>query len=266
MTQDARPVSIVGVGFAGVMTLVRRWPYGLAVVASPLAATLAIMALSRLLGGTIRSPILVTLLLVGLWLLSLAVAQLAAFHGQPGLRRMRKTAPPTAWISDLGRFLVPTVVWLLAAAVLQFLFYEACETTGLNDKDWAEPGVAAGSLILLALPLIAMGFAAAAAFAERRWMIWRRPPAWPDMWRILVGYLLVGAQLGAIWWAFGTGFVWLTRPEVARSVGLVGLTWLRLGGVGLALGLSMLCVAPAWAQAWRQSLGRAIQDPASVFD
>lgn len=266
MTENIRPVSIVEVGFAGVMTVVRRWPYGLAVVASPLVATLGILALGWGLGGVIRSPIPIALLIGGLWLLSLALAQLAAFHGQPGSWRPRRAAFATAWTVDIARFLVLLTVWLLAAVVLQFLFYGACQIAGLNNQAWAQPGIAAGSFVLLAPPLVAMGFAAASAFAERRWRIWQHPPAWPDTWRILVGYLIVAVQLVAIWWGARIGFSWLARPEVVRSIGNLQMTWLRFGGGGLALGLSMLAIAPAWAQAWRQSLGRPMQDPASVFD
>lgn len=266
MAQGDRPVSIVEVGLAGVLTVVRRWPYALAVVASPLAAVLGMLALSMTLRGADWWPILALVLMFLSWFLSLAVAQLAAFHGQAGQWRPRVAVSPAAWISDLARLLVLTVVWLVVAVVLEVLLYEAGKISGLNDVEWAQPLIVVGSLTLLTLPLVAMGFAAAAAFAERRWTIFRRPPDWSDMWRILVGYLIVGIQLGGIWWGAVAGFSWLARPEVSRSLGGAAKSWLTFTDLGLALGLSMLCLAPAWAQAWRQSLGRPLQDPASVFD
>lgn len=266
MAEGLRPVSILGVGFAWLGLAVRRWPTALIVALGPLGVIAILWALV-VVGPLQRSdisPPAVMVIVGALALLVLGVGQLLVCRALLGGTRLRTVAG--GWTSDLGRILVVTVVWIAVIFALQTAAAFGLDQTGLLHSSGLYNGLSyALGVPLLALPLLWLGLTASAAFHMRRWLLIVRPPPWPDLWRILAGWALVCAQGAAMWWGAGRGIRWLAASEAPglgpslRSV----LTTALFGG---PLGLTVLLLAAGGAQAWRQSLGRADEDPMAVFD
>lgn len=266
MAEGLRPVSILGVGFGWTAFSARHWRTALTVALTPLGYLLALWGLFVLLPikPGVGTPVAAFVLVGGVVLVGLGADQLLVRRALLGGARL--WAAPRGWMGDLGRILVVALTWTVIAAAVQIGLSLGLNQIGLRSPAPLYDGLSYGlGLTMLALPALWMELTVSAVFQQRRWLLVVRPPPWPDLWRILVGWALLSAQVVAIWWLVNRAHVW-SRALEWRAVSpslrpIIPLVW-----SGAPLGLTVLLMTVGGTQAWRQSLGREDEDPTAVFD
>lgn len=260
-------VSVLGVGLGGFGLVRRHWLTALLILGLAQAGVwlflLVVISASR---ATARPPVglvltivvlfIVVLLTVGQWLVYRRV--LSRHRGQADIQ--------SPWPADVGRILVATLVWLAVTVVVQILASVGLNVTGLRPQSSFYNAVSYGlALVLLALTLFPLGYAAAGSFQQRRFLLFAWPATRGETWRVLLGWAVACALMDLTWWGAGSLTRWLGRFQGA-AVGYEARYIWQGCLIGLAFGLTLLLLAPAWAQAWRQTQGREADDPAAVFD
>lgn len=262
-----RNVSILGVGLAGLGLARRHWLTALLILglaqASVWLLVFIVMSASRT-PGVLPTGLLI-IVAVLFFVVLLTVGQWLAYRRVLGRHRARADmlAP---WPADLGRIMVVTLVWLGVTVVVQVMASVALHATGLRPQDALYNALSYGlALALLALTLFPLGYAAAGSFQQRRFLLFAWPATRGETWRVLLGWAVASALMDLMWWGAGSMTRWLSGAEGQRIGYQVRYIW-QSGLIGLAFGLTLLLLAPAWAQAWRRTHGREADDPAAVFD